>query len=63
MSNADLAGAEWRTSSYTDAGSCVEVAQAPAAVGVRDSKHPSPVLTFGAPAWAAFLVRVSAPAE
>lgn len=63
MNTAIIAGAQWHRSSYTDAGSCVEVTQAPSVVGVRDSKHPSPTLTFGTPAWASFLRRVSSPGE
>lgn len=34
--------AQWRKSSYSggNSGQCVEVAQAPALVGIRDSKNP-----------------------
>ncbi|MFI1731807.1 DUF397 domain-containing protein [Streptomyces acidicola] len=53
-------GAAWRTSSYSGntGGECVEVAVGcpTGAVPVRDSKNPSgPVVTFGAPAWQAFV--------
>lgn len=38
----DPAFAQWRKSSYSggESGQCVEVAQAPALVGIRDSKNP-----------------------
>ncbi|MFD9480942.1 DUF397 domain-containing protein [Streptomyces nojiriensis] len=48
----------WRKSSYSNGtgGECVEVAQTPECIGVRDSKHPqSPVLLFHPHTWAAFL--------
>ncbi|RSS41019.1 DUF397 domain-containing protein [Streptomyces sp. WAC07061] len=55
----------WRKSSYSDnGGNCVEVAtNLPGAVPVRDSKagDAGPVLTFGAPAFAAFLGAVRTP--
>ena len=47
----------WRTSTYSDAngGNCVEVADAPRAVLVRDTEDRDGVtLTFTADAWAAF---------
>ncbi|MFF5339353.1 DUF397 domain-containing protein [Streptomyces althioticus] len=48
----------WFKSSYStnDGPECVEVALAPAAVHVRDSKRiPGPRLTFTPTQWAAFL--------
>ncbi|MBT3162628.1 DUF397 domain-containing protein [Streptomyces sp. Vc74B-19] len=48
----------WFKSSYStnDGPECVEVAHAPAAVHVRDSKRiPGPHLTFSPTRWAAFL--------
>ncbi|MDI9834909.1 DUF397 domain-containing protein [Streptomyces sp. KAU_LT] len=49
----------WRKSSYSgpgDGNECVEIAISPTYVGVRDSKTRSrPVLTFPAPAFAAFI--------
>jgi Domain of unknown function (DUF397) len=47
----------WRKSSRSGAaGHCVEVAETPAAVFVRDSKDAAgPKLQFGAPEWAAFI--------
>jgi Domain of unknown function (DUF397) len=52
----------WRTSTRSNSGACVEIGQAPAAVGVRDSKDPgSPVLTFRNGAWAAFTASLKAP--
>lgn len=42
MKTIDPAFAQWRKSSYSggETGQCVEVAQAPALVGIRDSKNP-----------------------
>ncbi|MEU1123742.1 DUF397 domain-containing protein [Streptomyces sp. NPDC005899] len=62
----DLAAATWRTSSYSnaDGGSCVEVAgNVPGLVPVRDTKlaH-SPVLTFPAGSWTAFVSALRLPA-
>jgi len=53
----------WRKSTYSDGGGegtdCVEVAFGESAVGVRDSKDPSgEPLTFPAPAWRGFLMRL-----
>ncbi|MFE9389694.1 DUF397 domain-containing protein [Streptomyces sp. NPDC006784] len=48
----------WFKSSYSgsDGGNCVEVAQTPAAVHVRDSKNPrGPVLSAPSTQWAAFV--------
>lgn len=47
----------WRKSSRSGAaGHCVEVAETPATIHVRDSKDASgPVLRFAAPAWTAFI--------
>lgn len=51
--------AEWRKSTYSGGGNCVEVAGGPAAVAVRDSKDPSvPPLAFRREEWAAFTGRV-----
>lgn len=53
--------AAWRKSSYSGSGggNCVEVASAPAAVAVRDTKSPdSPPLGFTPDAWRAFIRRV-----
>lgn len=54
---------EWFKSSYSDSSSgnnCVEVASAPGAVRVRDSKHRSgPQLGFAPTAWAAFVTYAS----
>ncbi|MDQ2585323.1 DUF397 domain-containing protein [Saccharothrix yanglingensis] len=48
---------QWRRSSYSGGGNteCVEVAFAPGAVGVRDSKDAAPRLAFSPTAWHAFL--------
>ncbi|MFD5533976.1 DUF397 domain-containing protein [[Kitasatospora] papulosa] len=48
----------WSKSSYSGAegGQCVEVAESPGAVHVRDSKQlDGPLLTVGTRAWASFL--------
>ncbi|TXS37503.1 DUF397 domain-containing protein [Streptomyces sp. OR43] len=49
----------WFKSSYSsngNEGDCVEVATAPGATHVRDSKNlPGPQLTFGDDAWAGFV--------
>ncbi|MER6122528.1 DUF397 domain-containing protein [Streptomyces sp. NPDC001795] len=48
----------WFKSSYSDGGggNCVEVAQAVAAIHIRDSKNPTgPTLTVSPGAWGAFL--------
>ncbi|RNL86484.1 DUF397 domain-containing protein [Halostreptopolyspora alba] len=47
----------WRTSSYSGRnGECVEVADLPTSVAVRDSKHPTPTsLNFDNGAWASFI--------
>ncbi|MER6913203.1 DUF397 domain-containing protein [Streptomyces sp. NPDC000594] len=56
---ADLNGAVWRKSSYSNgqSASCVEVSDGfPGLVPVRDSKVPAgPALLIGAPAWTAFV--------
>ncbi|GJF23934.1 hypothetical protein SHO565_44980 [Streptomyces sp. HO565] len=58
-------GIQWRKSSYSgdQGGDCVEVAELPAAVAVRDSKDPaSPVLALAPAAFATFLDWASATA-
>ncbi|MEV5873716.1 DUF397 domain-containing protein [Streptomyces sp. NPDC052101] len=57
-SNLDLARAQWRKSSYSGSsgGECVEIADLPALVAVRDSKNPDAAHLAVAPgAWAAFV--------
>ncbi|MEU6399106.1 DUF397 domain-containing protein [Streptomyces cinnamoneus] len=71
MPEYDLSAAIWRKSSYSggDGGECLEMATWPkdthgeasasATVPVRDSKVPGgPHLTFGGPAWKAFLTNL-----
>jgi hypothetical protein len=58
--------ATWRKSSYSGSGGgeCIEVAGAPGAVLVRDSKNPDgPRLGFGRQAWEAFAVQLKADAR
>ncbi len=48
----------WRKSSYSngDGGDCVEIAESPGTVRVRDSKDTSgPTLTFTPQQWSAFV--------
>lgn len=55
--NTAAAGLAWSKSSYSgpDGGQCVEVANSPGTVHVRDSKNTDrPALSFAPAAWAAF---------
>ena len=60
MHELDLTHAQWRKSSYSGGnGACVEVADLPEAIAVRDSKDPDgPRLTFSRQAWTAFVERI-----
>jgi predicted secreted Zn-dependent protease len=53
---------DWRRSSFSNNGTCVEIASLPdGSVAVRDSKNPnSPVLSFNAAEWSAFVDGVKA---
>ncbi|WP_030614726.1 DUF397 domain-containing protein [Streptomyces sclerotialus] len=56
-----LAEARWRKSSYSgdDGGDCVEIAELPALVAIRDSKDPDrPAVTVSPGAFADFLAYV-----
>ena len=59
MRSSDLCRAAWRKSSRSNDGgngNCVEVAQLPGQIALRDSKHPTgPVLAFPRVEWRAFL--------
>jgi hypothetical protein len=47
---------DWRKSSRSEAGNCVEVARIPALmVAVRNSRNTAAVLTFTVEAWRSFL--------
>lgn len=65
--DADLTGATWRKSTYSNGtgGDCVEIAGTPGGVhALRDSKNPhGPVLLFSANQWQAFThgVKLSEP--
>jgi hypothetical protein len=53
----DFARAQWKTSTRSgNSGNCVEVAETPDAIGVRDSKDRSgPTLVFTKAEWCAFI--------
>jgi hypothetical protein len=56
-----LCGAKWRKSSYSGGAheDCVQLAQVPGVIGVRDSKNPGgPVLSFNPAEWRAFIAEV-----
>lgn len=57
----DLALIQWRKSRRSGAGNtCVEVADLPGGLAVRDSKDPTgPVLRFGPAQWAAAVSAIS----
>jgi len=59
MHELDLTHAQWRKSSYSGGnGACIEVADLPEAIVVRDSKDPDGLkLTFNRQAWTAFVER------
>ncbi|MET9132253.1 DUF397 domain-containing protein [Streptomyces antibioticus] len=53
-----MESSNWRKSSYSgdQGGECVEVADTPTAVAVRDSKNPAgPILTLGPAAFSDFI--------
>jgi Domain of unknown function (DUF397) len=62
--SSDLPRAGWRKSSRSNIGGdgdCVEVAELPGQVAMRDSKDPaSPVLTFTRAEWRVFLCSIRA---
>lgn len=56
----DLAAATWRTSSRSGGGeNCVEVAEVPAGMAVRDSRDRlGAAFVFGAASWSAFVAAI-----
>jgi hypothetical protein len=56
----DASGVQWRKSSYSaNGGNCVEVANSPGVVAVRDSKNPDgPRLAVTGNAWSAFVAGI-----
>ncbi|MGW0760294.1 DUF397 domain-containing protein [Streptomyces sp. NPDC002814] len=57
-SNAVPTGIQWRKSSYSgdQGGDCVEIAEAPTCVAIRDSKNPAgPMLTLDPAAFSTFI--------
>ncbi len=61
MRELDLTDAQWRKSSYSSGnGQCVDVAQMPEAIAVRDSKDPAgPKLIFTLADWRLFVSAVA----
>lgn len=56
MDSYDFSPATWRKSLRSAAVNCVEVAETPTAIGVRDSKDRSgPVLRYSPAQWSNFL--------
>lgn len=53
----DWTKAQWRKSTVSDSGGCVEVAYADGLIGVRDTKarEEGSILTFNEHEWSAFL--------
>ncbi|MFF5962974.1 DUF397 domain-containing protein [Streptomyces collinus] len=65
-SNAIPTGILWRKSSYSgdQGGSCVEVAETPATIAIRDSKTPAgPILTLDPATFTTFVNWTSTAAE
>jgi hypothetical protein len=61
MDSCDFSQAIWRKSRHSATTHCVEVAQTPTVVGVRDSKDPNGlVLQYPSTRWAAFLGGIKA---
>lgn len=59
MHQNDARAGKWRKSSFSNTGSCVEVALGSEQIGVRDSKDPNgPSLTFTQAEWRAFVLGV-----
>ncbi|GAA3387138.1 DUF397 domain-containing protein [Cryptosporangium minutisporangium] len=56
MDSSEFSAAGWRKSRHSSTINCVEVAETPTLIGVRDSKdRGGPVLRYPAGRWAAFL--------
>jgi hypothetical protein len=62
MGSADLTNATWTKASHSGGtgGNCVEVANLPDAVAVRDSKNPSPALVLPRTAFEAMTAAIRA---
>ncbi|MEU3253273.1 DUF397 domain-containing protein [Streptomyces sp. NPDC006997] len=57
----------WRKSTYSDGGdgnTCVEIAELPDGIAIRDSKTPTrAILTFPAPSFSAFVSHLKKPTD
>jgi uncharacterized protein DUF397 len=52
----DMTSVRWRKSSHSgNTTDCVEVAMTEREIGVRDTKNPTPTLSFETTEWTAFL--------
>ena len=59
MDSSALVSASWRKSRHSATINCVEIAETPDVIGVRDSKNPGgAVLTYPVSRWSAFLTGV-----
>lgn len=59
MNTPDLSSAQWKKSSHSDDGGCVEVAKSEQYVAVRDTKdRGGPALVFTPHEWRVFLAGV-----
>jgi Domain of unknown function (DUF397) len=58
----DLTSADWHKSSYSgNSGNCIEMAELPGVVAVRDSKNPDDgALGFTPETWTAFTIAIKA---
>ncbi|TQS41845.1 DUF397 domain-containing protein [Cryptosporangium phraense] len=59
MLNSEFSPSSWRKSRRSASINCVEVAETPSVIGVRDSKNPGgAVLRYPAAGWSAFLAGI-----
>ena len=61
MADYDGPALNWRKSTQSAGGNCLEVAAADGVVFLRDSEHPGgPIVPIGAPAWLVFVAELCA---